>query len=177
MILREITIIKELNGVCEIGQLMSEGSCHKTWYKNEKGYKQLCELSDDDMLTLFWKAGCKSYLEDGSLVINNLIKVCFHHYCMYLACFDKKQKNCNNPFDVHAKSRKRKQRRGTHLVSLKTAQQLEGKFCLIPGEKLCRECWMHRILKLYVGSSRYMHCCYLLVFSLLSCQETARSTK
>ena len=23
------------------------------------------------------------------------------------------------------------------------AKQLEGKFCLIPGEKLCRECWMY----------------------------------
>ena len=28
-------------------------------------------------------------------------------------------------------------------MSLKTAQQLEEKFCLIPGEKLCRECWLH----------------------------------
>ena len=27
-------------------------------------------------------------------------------------------------------------------MSLKIAQ-LEGKFCLIPGEKLCRECWIH----------------------------------
>ena len=62
---------------------------------------------------------------------------------MYLTCFDKKQKNCNNPFDIYPKSRKRKQRRGTHSVSLKTAQQLEGKFCLIPGEKLCRKCWIH----------------------------------
>ena len=23
------------------------------------------------------------------------------------------------------------------------AKQLEGKFCLIPGEKLCKECWMY----------------------------------
>ena len=23
------------------------------------------------------------------------------------------------------------------------AKQLEGKFCLILGEKLCRECWMY----------------------------------
>ena len=121
--------MKELNGVRKIGKLISEGFCHKAWYKKEKRYKQLCELSNDDILTLFWKAGCKSYLEDGSLVINNLTKVCFHYYCMYLTCFDKKQKNCNSPFDVHAKSRKRKQRHGTHSVSLKTAQQLEGKFC------------------------------------------------
>ena len=28
-------------------------------------------------------------------------------------------------------------------MSLKTAQQLEGKFCLMSGEKLCRECWIH----------------------------------
>ena len=39
---------------------MSEGSCHKTWYKKEKGYKQLCEICNDDILTLFWKARCKS---------------------------------------------------------------------------------------------------------------------
>ena len=61
---------------------------------------------------------------------------------MYLTCFDRKQKNCNNLFEVYAKSRKRKRCR-THLDSLKTVQQLEGKFCLIPGEKLCRKCWMH----------------------------------
>ena len=29
--------MKELNSVCEIRKLMSEGSCHKTWYKKEKG--------------------------------------------------------------------------------------------------------------------------------------------
>jgi len=40
-------------------------------------------------------------------------------------------------------SQKRKQRRGTHVVSLQTAQQLDGKFGLIPGEKPCRECWIH----------------------------------
>ena len=62
---------------------------------------------------------------------------------MYLTCFDKKQKNCNNLFDIHAKSRKRKQQHGTHLVSSQMAKQLERKFCLIPGEKLCRECWMY----------------------------------
>ena len=28
-------------------------------------------------------------------------------------------------------------------MSLKTAQQLEGKFCLIPEETLCKECWTH----------------------------------
>jgi len=43
----------------------------------------------------------------------------------------------------HPKSKKRKQRHGTHSVSLQTVQQLEGKFCLTPGEKLCRTCWMH----------------------------------
>ena len=32
---------------------------------------------------------------------------------------------------------------GTHSVGSKTVPKLEGKFCLIPGEKLCRECWMH----------------------------------
>ena len=100
--------MEELEGVCEIGKLMSERSCHKTWYKKENGYKQLCELSKDDIFTLFWRVGCKSYLEDESLVINYLTKVCFHHYCMYLTCIDKKQKNCNNPFDIHLKSRKRK---------------------------------------------------------------------
>ena len=135
--------MEELRGVCKIVKVMSEGFCHKTWYKKEKGYKQLFELSNDVILTFFWRAGCKSYLEDGSLVINNFTKVCFYCYCMYLTCFVKKQKNCNNLFDVHAKTRKRKQRRGTHSVRLKSAQKLEGKFCLIPGEKLCRECWMH----------------------------------
>ena len=28
--------MEELKDVCEIGKLMSEGSCHKTWYKKEK---------------------------------------------------------------------------------------------------------------------------------------------
>ena len=41
--------MEDLKGVCEIGKLISEGSCHKTWYKKEKGYKQLCELSNDDI--------------------------------------------------------------------------------------------------------------------------------
>ena len=141
--MQEITIMEQVEGICEIGKLVSEGSCHKAWYKKEKGYKQLSELSKDEILTLFWRAGFKSCLEDGSLVINNCTKVCYHHYCMYLTCFDKKQNNCNNLFDIHAKSRKRKQRRGTHLVSLQIAKQLEGKFGLIPGEKLCRECWMY----------------------------------
>ena len=116
--MQEITIMEQVEGICEIGKLVSEGSCHKAWYKKEKGYKQLSELSKDEILTLFWRAGFKSCLEDGSLVINNCTKVCYHHYCMYLTCFDKKQNNCNNLFDIHAKSRKRKQRRGTHLVSL-----------------------------------------------------------
>ena len=84
--------MEELKGVCEIGKLMSEGSSQKTWYKKEKGYKQLCKLSNDNILTSFRRAECKSYLEDGCLVINNLTKVCFHHYCMYLICFDKKPK-------------------------------------------------------------------------------------
>ena len=30
--------MEELKGICEIKKLMSEGSCHKTWYKKEKGY-------------------------------------------------------------------------------------------------------------------------------------------
>ena len=38
---------------CEIGKPMSGDSCHKTWYKKEKRYKQLCRLSYDDILTLF----------------------------------------------------------------------------------------------------------------------------
>ena len=99
--------MEELKGVCEIGKLMSKSSCHKTWYEKEKRYKQLCELFNDDIVTLFWRAGCKSYLEGGSLVINNLIKVCFHHYCMHLTRFDKTQKKCNNPFDVHAVKKKK----------------------------------------------------------------------
>ena len=82
----------ELKGICGIGELMSEDSCHKTWYKKEKGYKQLCKLSNDGIFILLWRAGCKSYLEDGCFVIDNLTKVCFHHYCMYLTCFDRKQK-------------------------------------------------------------------------------------
>ena len=28
-------------------------------------------------------------------------------------------------------------------MSLQIAKQLNGNFCLIPGEKLCRECWMY----------------------------------
>ena len=28
--------------------------------------------------------------------------------------------------------------------ALQTAQQLKRKFCLLPGEKFCRECWMYR---------------------------------
>ena len=45
--------MEELKGICEIRKLMSEDSCHKIWYKKEKGYKQLCKLSNDDILTLF----------------------------------------------------------------------------------------------------------------------------
>ena len=33
--------MEKLEGVCESGKLMSEGSCHKTRYKKEKGYTQL----------------------------------------------------------------------------------------------------------------------------------------
>ena len=44
--------MEELKGVCEIGKPMSESSCHKTRYKKEKGYTQICELSNDDILTL-----------------------------------------------------------------------------------------------------------------------------
>ena len=101
--------MEQLDDACEIGKLISENFCHKTWYKKKKGYKQLCKLSHDDILKLFWRAGCKFCLEDGPLIINNNAKVCFHHYCMYLTCFKKKQKYCKNPFDIHAKSRKKNQ--------------------------------------------------------------------
>ena len=107
MVLQEIAIMEQVEGICEIRKLVSEDFCHKAWYKKEKGYKQLSELFKNEILALFWRAGFKSCLEDGSLVINNFAKVCFHHYCMYLICFDKKQKNCNNPFDIHVKSRKK----------------------------------------------------------------------
>ena len=38
-------------------------------------------------------------------------------------------------------------------MSLKTAQQLEGKFCVITGEKWCRKCWMHTKNILYCHNS------------------------
>ena len=42
--------MEECKGICEIGKLKnSEDSCHKTWNKKEKRYKQLCELSTDDI--------------------------------------------------------------------------------------------------------------------------------
>ena len=69
--MQEITIMEQVEGICKIGKPVSKGSCHKAWYKKEKEYKQLSELSKNEILTLFWRAGFKSCLKDGFLVINN----------------------------------------------------------------------------------------------------------
>ena len=55
--------MEQVEGICEIGKLVSEGSCNKAWYKKEKGYKQLSELSKNEILTLLWRAGFKSCFE------------------------------------------------------------------------------------------------------------------
>ena len=63
-----------------------------------------------------------------------------------------KQKNCNNPFGVHNSKKKRKQlkeKKKKHSVTISLAQQLSNFFELIPGQKLCKQCWDHT--KTYVN--------------------------
>ena len=132
-----LQIMEQLNDACEIGKLMSDDSCHKTWYTKEKEYMQVCELFNADILKLFWRAGCKSCLDDGSLTIRNNATVWFYHNCVYLTCFEKKQ------ILMFMQHQEKKQKCGSHSVTLQTAQQLEEKFCLLSGEKLFRECWIY----------------------------------
>ena len=41
-----LEIMQQLDVACETRKLIAKDSCHKTWYKKEKGYMQLCEPSN-----------------------------------------------------------------------------------------------------------------------------------
>ena len=50
--------------LCFIGKTTKCNDCHKTWYKKEKGFKRLTELSYVEQQLLLWRCG---------LDINNLM--------------------------------------------------------------------------------------------------------
>ena len=126
---------------CVIGNLSTDRTCHRTWYRKDKGFKLFNDLTSQDKLLLIWRTGLKTEFQHGCLEISDSSKVCFHHYCKYLTCFESKQKSCNNPFGLHNSTKKRKQRQGQYSITVALAQQLETFFELIPGQKLCKQCW------------------------------------
>ena len=126
--------------LCFIGKTINCNDCHKTWYKKEKGFKRLTELSYVEQQLLLWRCGLDTDNLDDMTSPDN--KVCFYHYCKYISCYESKQKNCSNPFNIHIKTKKTKQyQQGQYAITLKLANLLKGKLQLIPSQKLCRECW------------------------------------
>lgn len=137
-----------LDRSCSFGQLLSSHNlknspCHKTWYKKESGFLKVSELQKEDLELLMWRSGLKKEVETADVMKDTNNTVCFHHHSMFLSCYEVKQKKCNNPFGLHSKSKK-KLRQGQYTIPLAMAEALDQNTlhaALIPGQKLCKDCW------------------------------------
>ena len=141
---------------------------NKSWYKKDRGYLQISSLSNNDRELLMWRSGVRKIIANApdSVNENHHNSVCYYHHSMFFTCYEAKQKKCINPFGLHPNSRKKKQCQGQHTIPLAMAQLYQNEAqctALIPGQKLCKDCWhKSKSLKKQTGMS--------------SCSESADST-
>jgi len=70
--------------------ICKNSSCHKFWYKKEKGYLKISSFSKLDVDLLMWRAGLRDQdtntfsLDDGN---NGNNTVCFHYQSMFISCY------------------------------------------------------------------------------------------
>ena len=109
---------------CFIGNLLlsvnlKNASCHKSWYKKNRGYLKISSLSNNDRELLMWRSGVRKIIANAPDSVNENYhnSVCYHHHSMFLTCYEAKQKKCINPFGLHPNSRKKKQRQGQYTFS------------------------------------------------------------
>ena len=96
--------MSDLLELCFIEKTTNCNDCHKTWYRKEKRFKRLTELSYVEQL-LLWRCGLDMDNLDDMTSPDN--KVCFYYYFKYISCYESKQKNCSNLFNIHIKIKKK----------------------------------------------------------------------
>ena len=135
---------------CSIGNFLSSlhlknSSCHKSWYKKHRGCYRFTSLAKQEIELLMWRSGLRKLVARNVFTANENT-VCFHHHSMFIGCYEAKQKKCINPYGLHYHSKKKKMRQGQYTITLEMACAHQNnsslETALIPGQKLCKDCWL-----------------------------------
>lgn len=84
---------------CSVGlHLSDEQSCHSHTYSRKTGLKNFSEISEKDRTLLMLRC---NFAESEQIVASSTI--CLHHECVWILYYDRLQKFCCNPYNIHSK--------------------------------------------------------------------------
>ncbi|KAG1662397.1 Ribosome biogenesis protein NOP53 [Nymphon striatum] len=119
---------------CDVSQHLAGNvsSCHSSSYSSEQGFISVDELSSNEKVLLMHRIGIQS------AVGVNPSNICYHHKMTLLDYFDKLERTCCDPLNVHKKSSRKSPRSINMDMALYLSRQ--GNKKIKPGQKLCLSC-------------------------------------
>ncbi|KAG1656070.1 ARL14 effector protein [Nymphon striatum] len=119
---------------CDVSQHLAGNvsSCHSSSYSSEQGFISVDELSSNEKVLLMHRIGIQS------AVGVNPSNICYHHKMTLLDYFDKLERTCCDPLNVHKKSSRKSLRSINMDMALYLSRQ--GNKKIKAGQKLCPSC-------------------------------------
>ncbi|KAG1709139.1 Chondroitin sulfate synthase 1 [Nymphon striatum] len=119
---------------CDVSQHLAGNvsSCHSSSYSSEQGFISVDELSSNEKVLLMHRIGIQS------AVGVNPSNICYHHKMTLLDYFDKLERTCCDPLNVHKISSRKSLRSINMDMALYLSRQ--GNKKIKAGQKLCPSC-------------------------------------